>query len=126
MFQKFKKIDYRYYLATGLLLSSVVLCLFVYRYPLLRLWESIEAFGRAFAYAFLNSWGIAEKFPITQTVNNYSTVDLAQAIDFDIYELADKLTRVWDEIFVAINIQYYGLFLLWHLTKALYNSCIAL
>jgi len=126
MLKKIKSINYRHWISLALVLGSAALCLFVYRYPVIRLWESVAAFGRAFAYAFLNAYGWAEQLPIAQTVNDFSAVDLAQTINFDIHELADKLTRVWDEIPVGINLRYYGLFLLWHTTRALYNACIIL
>ncbi len=57
MLKKFKNIDYRHWIAVAVLLGSVALCLFVYRYPLLRLIEGGEAFGRSIAYTFLDLIG---------------------------------------------------------------------
>lgn len=120
MLKKFKNIDYRHWIAVAVLLGSIALCLFVYRYPLLRLIEGGEAFGRSIAYTFLDLIGIAEEHPITQTVNELSRVDLSSAIGFDFNTLRDKLTGVWEQLFVGDHFRAYLLFLLWYSIRALY------
>lgn len=119
-----KQFDYRHLIAWALLLGSVTLCIFVYRYPFPRLWESIIAFGRAIAFTFMDLFGFAESYPIEQTTNNFSSVNLKDAIGIDFAELWHKLTAVWEEVFVWIHFQYYLIFLLWHLIRILYYVCI--
>ena len=126
MWKKIKSINYRHWISLALVLGSAALCVFVYRYPLIRLWESISAFGRSFAYAFANAYGFADRFPIEQTVNSYSSVDLEKIIGFDMEILYRKLTGVWEAVPVGLHFQYYLLFLLWHFTRFMYYACIAL
>ncbi len=120
MLKKIKSIDYRHWISVAVLLGSVALCLFVYRYPLLRLIEGGEAFGRSFAYAFLDALELADGFPIAQTVNELSRVDLSTAINIDFAALWDKLTGVWSQLFVGDHFRAYLLFLLWYTFRALY------
>ena len=123
---KRRRINWKHLLAIALLLGSVALCLFVYKYPLVRLWESISAFGRAIAYAFLDLMDLYESHPVAQTVNDYSRVDLISAIGIDFAELWRRISGVWSEIFVKENFFYYLIFLLYHFTRFIYHACILL
>lgn len=126
MWKKLKQIDYRHWIAALLVLGSAALCVFVYKYPLLRLWESICAFGRSMAYAFLDMLELYEAHPITQTTNDFSAVDLKSAIGIDFPELWRRISGVWSEIFVKENFFYYLIFLLYHFTRFIYHACILL
>ncbi len=126
MLKKLKQINYRHFIAAGLVLGSAALCVFVYKYPLVRLWESIIAFIRAIAYSFMDLLELPEAPEITQTVNDFSRVDLTGAIGIDVDELWRRLSGVWSEIFVWEHFQYYLIFLLWHFTRFMYYSCIIL
>lgn len=126
MWKKIKSIDYRHWISLALVLGSAVLCLFVYRYPITRLWESVSAFGRAFAFAFANTYDFSELITFEQTVNNFTAVDLTNAIGIDFTELWRRLTEVWDHVFIGEHFQYYLVFLLWHFTQFLYYSCIVM
>ena len=126
MLKKIKRIDYRHVLCLALVLGSAALGIFVYRYPLTRLGESIEAFLRSIAFAFIDMAELSERFQIMQTVNNYSKVELAPIIGFDYEALRDKLTGVWSQVFVGIHFQYYLIFLLWYFVKFLYVACLVI
>ena len=121
---KRRRINWKLLLGITCLLGSVALCLFVYKYPLIRLWESISTFGRAIAYAFLDLMDLYEAHPVAQTVNDYSRVDLNSAIGIDFRELWRRLSGVWSEIFVKEHFYFYFIFLLWHFTRFLYYTCI--
>ena len=112
MWKILKRFDYRHLIAVAVLLGSVALEFFVYRYPLLRLIESGEAFGRSIAHTVLDLIGLAEKRPITQTVNNFSRVDLSTAIGLDLDALRNKLTGVWSQLFIGEHFRAYWNFLL--------------
>ena len=120
MLKILKRIDYRHLIAVAILLGSVALEIFVYRYPLLRLIESGEAFGRSIAQTFLDMLGLAEDYSIRQTVNEFSRVDLSSAIGINIDELRNKLTDVWSQLFVGEHFRAYLLFLLWYFVRGLY------
>ncbi len=126
MLRKFKNIDYRHWISLALLLGSIALCLFYYRFPVVRLIESAEAFGRSIAYTFLDLFNLADRFPIEQTVNNYTTVNLTNAIGIDVYELRDKLTGVWSQIFIGWHFKAYLIFLLYWTVQVLYYGCIVI
>ena len=120
MTQKHKRINYRHWISLALLLGSVALCIFVYEYPLLRLIESGEAFGRSIAQTFLDAFGLSDGDPITQTVNEYSRVDLFTATGIDLPALRNKFTGVWSQLFVWTHFRAYLLFLLWEFVQILY------
>ena len=120
MLKIFKRFDYRHLIAVAILLGSIALEIFVYRYPLLRLIESGEAFGRSIAQTFLDLIGLAEDYPVEQTVNEFSNVDLSSAINIDLEALQNKLTGVWSQLFVGEHFRAYLLFLLWYFIQILY------
>ena len=126
MIKKLKQINYRHWISLALVLGSVALCIFVYKYQLIRLWESISAFGRAIAYAFLDLFELYETHPIAQTVNDFSAVDLSGAVGIDFAELWRRLSAVWSEIFVGLHFQFYLIYLLWYFTRFMYYGCIIL
>ena len=124
MWKKLKEINYRHWICAALWISSLVLCLFIYKYPVIRVIESGEAFCRSIAYTFLDLFGIYDRFPVEQTVNNYTAVNLTAVIGFNLEMLRDKLIGVWGEILVWEHFVYYLIFLLYWFTQILYYVCI--
>lgn len=126
MWKKLRSINYRHWICAAILLGSAALCLFYYQYPVIRLIESGEAFGRSIAYTFLDLFDLTERFPISQTINDYTRVNLTNTIGFDFETLQEKLTGVWSQIFVWDHFVYYLYFLLWWTIRILYYADIVL
>ena len=124
MWKKLKQLDYRHLLCLALVLGSVALGIFVYKYPFVRVGESLNDFGRALAYTVTDLIGIAERAP-EQTVNEFSGVDLMEIFNIDASGIRDKLTSVWREIFVWENFASYLFFLLRGFGWILFYLCIA-
>lgn len=124
MWKKLRTIDYRHWICATVLLGSIALCLFYYKYPVIRLIESCEAFGRSVAYTFLDLFNLSERFPLAQTVNEYSRVNLSNAIGLNLDTLREKLTGVWSQIFVWEHFRIYLYFLLWWTIRILYYADI--
>ena len=126
MWKKLRYADYRHWISIALILGSLALCFFCYQYPIQRLIEAGEAFGRSVAYTFLDLFELGEDAAIEQTVNQYSNVDLNAAIGIDLETLYAKLTGVWSQIFVWEHFRAYLVFLLWHFIRFTYYGCMVL
>lgn len=115
MLKKLKSINYRHWICLALILTSLALGLFVYRYPYVRLIEGGRDLGQSIANFFCTKVLGAEEAPFTFSVNEYSSIDLREVIGFDLELFADKLTGVWSEIFVGEHFMMYLLFLIYNL-----------
>ena len=74
MLKKLKSIDYRHWICLALILASLALGLFVYRYPYVRLIEGGRDLGQSIANFFCTKVLGAEEAPFTFSVNEYSSI----------------------------------------------------
>ena len=126
MLQRLKAIDRRHWISLALVLASAALCLFVYRYPLVRIKEAAVDFGHSFAYFFRSIFVEPEELSAEGvTVNTYSGVDLLSVLGFDMATIVAKMQALGSQIFVAENLQLYMVYLTYLLTKLIYWLCWA-
>ncbi|MBE6702124.1 MAG: hypothetical protein E7585_01770 [Ruminococcaceae bacterium] len=94
----------------------------MYKYPFWRIAEAVNDFWRALALVDL--FEISLPFPIEQTVNDFSKVDLWQSFGIDLSEIYRKIGAIGAEIFVWKHFRVYLMFLLFYTVKILYAFCL--
>ncbi len=123
MWKRLRRIDYRHWIALAVLLGTVSLGVFVYKYPFYRLLEGIADLVKAVVYCFANFYEKAHKLSFEQTVNEFSKVDLQYYIGIDLEEIYRRLTCLKDEIFVLRNFTVYLVYVMIGFCKFLCIVC---
>lgn len=125
MWKKVRDIDYRHWVCLAILLGSLVLGVFVYKYPFYRLIESVADFGKSFVHCIAHFLGKGQSVPFDQSINEFSKVNIAYYIGIDLDEIYRRLTALKDEIFVMRNFIVYLFYVMLNFCKIMIVVCYA-
>ena len=123
MWKKIRRVDYRHWICLAVLLGSLALGVFVYKYPFYRLIESVVDFGKSFVGCIFHFLKKGYLLPFDQSINEFSKVDLQYYIDIDLEEIYRRLTGLKDQIFVLRNFTLYLFYVLIGFCKFLIIVC---